>query len=145
MTDDQRELLEEAHDSIAAARLLLQNMYPGYAAARAYYAMFYVAQAFLEGEGLSFSKHSAVIAAFGQHFARTRRLPSQYHRYLIEAQALRQSGDYGQRNVVTFDQAETQIGRAETFLELAQHQIGVLSAGQPDELISRFADDQDGI
>jgi uncharacterized protein (UPF0332 family) len=33
--------------------------------------MFYVAQAFLAGEGLSFSKHSAVIAAFGQHFAKT--------------------------------------------------------------------------
>ena len=55
MTEDQRGLLLEASDSINAARLLLQNMYPGYAAARAYFAMFYVAEAFLEGEGL----HSA--------------------------------------------------------------------------------------
>ncbi len=29
MTDDQRELLEEARDSIEAAELLLQNLYPG--------------------------------------------------------------------------------------------------------------------
>ena len=134
MTEDQQELLEEARDSIAAAKLLLHNMYPGYAAARAYYAMFYLAQAFLEGEGLSFSKHSAVIAAFGQHFARTGRMPSQYHRYLIEAQALRQSGDHGQRNVVTLEQAETQIGRAESFLELARKMIGFVLPEQPDEL-----------
>ena len=86
--------------------------------------MFYLAQAFLEGESLAFSKHSAVIAAFGQHFARTGQVPSHYHRYLIEAQALRQSGDYGQRHAVSLEQANTQIERAESFLELAQQMIG---------------------
>jgi hypothetical protein len=53
MTEDQRELLEEARDSIAAARLLLDGGFPGYAASRAYYAMFYVAEALLEDEELS--------------------------------------------------------------------------------------------
>lgn len=124
MTTDQQDLLDEARSSIAAAKLLLQNIYPGYAASRAYYAMFYIAQAFLEGDGLAFGKHSAVIAAFGQHFARAGRVPVQFHRYLIEAQAVRQSGDYGQPNVVTLQQAETQIVRAESFLKLAQQMIG---------------------
>jgi uncharacterized protein (UPF0332 family) len=41
--------------------------------------MFYVAEAFLEGEGLSFSSHSAVISAFGQYFARTGRIPTDFH------------------------------------------------------------------
>lgn len=132
MTTDQQDLLDEARSSIAAAKLLLQNIYPGYAASRAYYAMFYIAQAFLEGDGLAFSKHSAVIAAFGQHFARTGRVPVQFHRYLIEAQAVRQSGDYGQPNVVTLDQAETQIARAESFLELAQQLIGSASPEEDD-------------
>jgi uncharacterized protein (UPF0332 family) len=123
MTEDQQELLDEARDSIEAAKLLLHNMYPGYAVSRAYYAMFYVTQAFLEGKGLSFSKHSAVIAAFGQHFARTGLVPPQYHRYLIEAHALRQSGDYGQRNAVSLEQAEQQITRASEFLKLAQQML----------------------
>ena len=65
MTEDQKDLLEEARDSISAAELLLSGGFPGYAVSRAYYAMFYVAEAFLEGLGLSFSKHSAVIAALG--------------------------------------------------------------------------------
>ena len=47
MIEDQQELIEEARDSIKAAKILLHNLYPGYAAARAYYAMFYLAQAFI--------------------------------------------------------------------------------------------------
>lgn len=127
MTEDQRELLMEARDSIEAARILLQNRYAGYAAARAYFAMFYIAEAFLEGEGLSFSRHSAVIAAFGQHFAKSGKVPVEFHRYLIEAHALRQSGDYGERHSVSFDQANEQIRRASSFLQLAEQQIGPIS------------------
>ena len=52
MSEEQRELLLEAKDSTAAARILLDSGYPSYAAARAYYAMFYTAEAFLEGEGM---------------------------------------------------------------------------------------------
>jgi uncharacterized protein (UPF0332 family) len=82
VTEDQLALLENARDSITAARLLLGGGFPGFAASRAYYAMFYVAEAFLEGEGLSFSKHSGVIAAFGQHFAHTGKVPIEFHRHL---------------------------------------------------------------
>lgn len=95
MTDEQRELLLEAKDSIEAARVLLNNGYPSYAASRVYYAMFYIAEAFLEGEGKSFSKHSAVISAFGLDFVKSGKVPSEYHKYLIEAQGLRNLGDYG--------------------------------------------------
>jgi uncharacterized protein (UPF0332 family) len=64
LTEDQQELLEKARNSLAAAKWLLEGAYPDFAASRVYYAMFYIAQAFLEGEGMAFSKHSAVIAAF---------------------------------------------------------------------------------
>jgi uncharacterized protein (UPF0332 family) len=47
MIEDQQELIEEALDSIEAAKTLLHNLYPGYGAARAYCAMFYLAQAFI--------------------------------------------------------------------------------------------------
>ncbi|KAF0215600.1 MAG: HEPN domain-containing [Geobacteraceae bacterium] len=128
MTDEQAELLLEARDSVAAAKLLLGGEYPGYAASRAYFAMFYVAESFLEGEGLSFSKHSAVIAAFGREFARTGRVPAEFHRYLMEAQELRHSGDYGARSAVNHEQATEQIKRAEQFLSLAERLIGPIPA-----------------
>lgn len=133
MTEEQQELLEEARDSIGAARLLLSGGYPGYAASRAYYAMFYIAEAFLEGEGIAFSKHSAVIAAFGRHFARTGKVPVEFHRFLRDGQDLRHTGDYGERHAVTFDQAREQVSRAEQFLELAERLIGPLPPTEPQD------------
>ena len=53
MTEDQVELLQKARQSLSAARLLLTGGYPDYAASRAYYTMFYITEAFLEGEGMS--------------------------------------------------------------------------------------------
>jgi uncharacterized protein (UPF0332 family) len=126
MTDEQRELLLKAQQSLEAAKLLLNNNYPDYATSRAYYTMFYIAEAFLEGEGLSFSKHSAVIAAFGREFAKPQRVPPDFHRFLIEAQELRATGDYGQLNAVAIDQATEQIDRAENFLTLAIQLIGAI-------------------
>jgi uncharacterized protein (UPF0332 family) len=126
MTDEQRQLLLKAQQSLEAAKLLLNNNYPDYATSRAYYSMFYIAEAFLEGEGLSFSKHSAVIAAFGREFAKPQRVPTEFHRFLIEAQELRTTGDYGQLNAVTTDQAAEQIDYAEQFLALAIQEIGTV-------------------
>ncbi len=75
-----------AEDSLRAARLLLENDHPGFAASRAYYAMFAIAQALLLIKDLSFSRHSAVISAFGQHFATPAIIPAEFHRHLIAAQ-----------------------------------------------------------
>ncbi|MDB9311416.1 HEPN domain-containing protein [Aphanizomenon sp. CS-733/32] len=126
MTEEQRELLLKAQQSLEAAKLLLNNNFPDYATSRAYYAMFYIAEAFLEGKRLSFSKHSAVIAAFGREFAKPQLVPTHFHRFLIEAQELRTTGDYGQLNAVTIDQAAEQIDRAEEFLSLAIQFIGAI-------------------
>lgn len=123
MTNEQQELLQKAQKSLAAAKLLLANGYPEYAISRAYYTMFYIAEAFLEGENLSFSKHSAVIATFGREFAKPQRVSSEFHRFLIEAQELRTASDYGQLNVVTIDQTTEQIDRAEQFLKIAIQEI----------------------
>ena len=90
MTEDEKDLLLQAIDSVSAAQLLLQNGYPGYAASRAYYAMFYVAEAFLKTRELAFSKHSAVIAAFGREFANTGVVPTEFQGFLIKAQEMRQ-------------------------------------------------------
>jgi uncharacterized protein (UPF0332 family) len=126
MNDEQQELLLKAQQSLEAAKLLLRNEYPDYATSRAYYTMFYIASALLEGEGLRFSKHSAVIAAFGREFAKPQRISPEFHRYLIEAQELRTAGDYGQLNAITIDQATEQIDRAEQFLAIATRNIGTI-------------------
>ena len=59
-------LLDKASQSLQAAELLKREGYLDFAASRAYYAMFYAAQALLLDRERSFSHHSAVIAAFGK-------------------------------------------------------------------------------
>ncbi len=80
MTPEQQALLDKARRSLEAARSLIQQGFYDFAVSRAYYAMFYIAEALLDQEGLSFSSHAAVISAFGQHLARPGKVPTEVHR-----------------------------------------------------------------
>jgi uncharacterized protein (UPF0332 family) len=126
MMPEQAALLQKAQDSLRGARLLGANGFYDFAVSRAYYTMFYVAEALLLGQGLSFSRHSAVIAAFGRRFANTGIVPVEFHRYLIDGQDMRTIGDYSTGRRLTETQASEQITCAERFLELAEHLIGPL-------------------
>lgn len=119
MTPEQEKLIEKAGKSLAAAKQLNNTGYPEFAISRAYYTMFYLASAFLEGDELAFSKHSAVISAFGKYFIKTGRIPHEYHRYLINMEKARCSADYN--TDVNFSEAEVQeyIKQAEDFLNLS--------------------------
>ena len=94
MSPEQAALLHKAQESQRAARLLADQEFYDFAVSRAYYAMFYIVEAFLLGEGLAFSKHSAVISEYGQRFAKPERVPRKFHRYLIEGADSRNAGDY---------------------------------------------------
>jgi uncharacterized protein (UPF0332 family) len=118
------DLLVQAQESLAAAKMLHRGGYYGFAAARAYYAMFYVAEAFLLDKGLAFGKHSAVIAAFGEHFTKTGIVPPEFHRYLIRGLQVRHAGDYGKARSVTAEEAALQINLAGQFLDLAAQHFG---------------------
>lgn len=124
MIPEQFDLLLKASQSVSAAKVLLENNYPDYAASRAYYGMFYIAQAFLIGEDMSFSSHAGVISAFGRDFARTGKVPIEFHRFLIDAQDLRNTGDYGQLNAISREEANEQIINAEKFIQLAENVLG---------------------
>jgi uncharacterized protein (UPF0332 family) len=130
VTAEQQALLDKAQESLQAARLLHTHGQYGFAAARAYYTMFYLAEALLLGEGLAFSKHTAVHAAFGERFAKTGRVPTDFHRYLIRGLEVRQLGDYSASPVSEGEAAE-QMARAERFLALATEMLG--APGQQPE------------
>jgi len=70
MIPEIEELLERARLSQKAAANLLRDGFPNFAASRAYYSMFYTAQSLLLSKDLSFSSHSAVIAAYGRSLPR---------------------------------------------------------------------------
>ena len=57
MKEHSRKLLAKALDSIEVAESILDMNKPDMAAGRAYYAMFYVAEALLHEKGLEFNTH----------------------------------------------------------------------------------------
>lgn len=85
MKDFTEKLLAKASRAIQSSRTLLDSGDPESAVSRAYYAMFYVAEALLGEKGLRFRKHGGVHGAFGEHFAKTGTLDPKYHRWLLEA------------------------------------------------------------
>lgn len=86
MKKEQEYLLTKAERSLNAAKELNKKDYPEFATSRAYYSMFYIAEAVLLRKNLSFSSHAAVISALGKYFVKTNLIPVEYHRYLIDAQ-----------------------------------------------------------
>lgn len=68
--DEVRQLLEKARRSLRSARNLLEDGDHDFSISRAYYAMFYAAQAALLAREIVRSKHSAVIAAFGENLVK---------------------------------------------------------------------------
>ena len=120
MTEDQAALLAKARDSIRAAELLARDGLYDFAVSRAYYTMLYMAEAMLLNQGLRFSSHGAVIAAFGKHLAKTDVVPRRFHHYLIDAQDSRVQGDYDIHSTQTADDASLAISRAREFIDLAE-------------------------
>ncbi len=120
MTPEVAALLALANESVAAAEALLRSGHFRFCVSRAYYAMFYAAEALHLHEGRSYSSHGAVIAAFGRHFVRTNRVDKQFHRHLRKAFEDRQRSDYDAVEPVTRSMAEGAIARAEGFVRIAR-------------------------
>jgi len=120
MTQQIQGLLQKAQSSIQAAKLLYRENYYDFAASRGYYAMFYTAEALLLNKGLSFSSHSAVLAAFGREFIKPGIVAAKFHRYLLDAEDLRHTSDYDIEPPLTADQVTGVLAWAEEFLEVAQ-------------------------
>lgn len=124
MTANLSAFIDKAKESLAASKLLADNGLYDFAGSRAYYTMFYVAEAFLWQKGLSFSSHSAVISAFGREIAKPGIVPVEYHRYLIDAQNKRTQGDYSIDDTnLSSDEVQILICQSEQFIELAEQAL----------------------
>ncbi|MGA3028340.1 MAG: HEPN domain-containing protein [Bryobacteraceae bacterium] len=113
-------MLTKASRSLAAARRLAADGDLDFAVSRAYYAMFYTAQAFLLARGLRFSRHSAVIAAFGQEFAKDDETLREFHHGIVEAQDARNAGDYQIELILAEEDVQAHLDRADRFIQLAE-------------------------
>jgi uncharacterized protein (UPF0332 family) len=96
--------------------LLVEGDYES-SVSRAYYAMFYSAEAVLLTANLSFSFYMGVISAFGEYFVKTDIFPRDMGRELNKAFEKRQLGDYEYTFVISEDEAWEILEQGKHFVE----------------------------
>jgi uncharacterized protein (UPF0332 family) len=83
---------------------------------RAYYAVFYAANALLATEGLSRGKHSGVVAAFRQHFVKPGLIEAKFGRIYGQLMDDRRGADYDLETIIEPEQAAADVEHAHRFL-----------------------------
>lgn len=111
--------MDRARRSLRSARNILEDGDNDFAMSRAYYAMFHAANATLRVRGITWAKHSGVIAAFGQYMVKPGTFSEEHHRALHAAFNARGAGDYG-GEFPTREEVEVRLGQAEMFVHAAE-------------------------
>lgn len=108
--------MEQAHETLQEAEILLNASTLRGAVNRAYYAMFYALLALLATKQLGTSKHSGALALFDREFVKTGVFPRELSRSLHLAFDRRQTHDYGEMTQVSRQIAEETLTDAQTFV-----------------------------
>ena len=123
--------LEQAGESLNAARVLLEKRLDRPAVNRAYYAMFYSVPALLATRKQETSKHSGAISLFDKEFVKPGAFTKDFSRWLHEAFDLRQRSDYTIEFQVTRKEAEMTLEHAVSFISEVKTILAKL-ADKPD-------------
>lgn len=108
--DHAREMLDASAHNIAGE-------FYGSGVNRAYYAIFYAANALLLTRGLSRSKHSGVIAAFRQHFVKPGHIEDEYGEIYGRVMDDRHLSDYDVESSIEPERARADLNDAQRFVE----------------------------
>ena len=125
--------VEQAHETLREAEILLNESALRGAINRAYYAMFYALLALLATKQLGTSKHSGALALFDREFVKAGVFPRELSRSLHLAFDRRQTHDYGEMTQVNRQIAEGTLADAQAFvaaIESYLRSIGHLAALQ---------------
>lgn len=128
-----REYLKRAHRALKTGHLALNDQDYIAAVNRAYYAIFYAANALLATKGLERSKHSGVIAAFREHFVKTGFIEAEYSDLYGTTMSDRHEGDYS-LEYLSHETASRDLTWAERFVRRVEKLLkerGVIPWAEP--------------
>lgn len=112
--------LERAKEDIKTARVNIDNgLYKG-AVNRSYYAIFHAIRAVNVLDGFDASKHSSVIAHFNQYHVHTGEFQKDTYKIIDSAYRIREKCDYSDFFIVSKEEAEEQLRKAELFLKMVE-------------------------
>jgi uncharacterized protein (UPF0332 family) len=123
MKESTQQLLFNAEETLHAADVLFKEEFLRDAVNRAYYSVFYVAEALLNEKDLRYSKHGTVHGAFAQHYIKTKIFEEKYHKLLTRSFRRRMLGDYDEVTRFTPEEVIEIIGQAGEFLKVAKNYL----------------------
>jgi len=118
-----RKLLDKAIDTVEGAEILLDHGKTDIAAGRAYYSLFYIAEALLNEKGLQFKEHGKVIGACGKEYAKSNLLDPKFHRWLRLGFDTRLVSEYQPDTNIEAAVVSDMINQAREFLEAAREYL----------------------
>lgn len=121
MKESTQLLMLNAEETLHAAEALFKEDFLRDAINRAYYAVFYIAEALLNEKDLRFSKHGTVHGAFAQHYIKTGIFDDKYHKLLTGAFRRRMLGDYDEVTRFNRDEVRQILDQAYDFLDVAKN------------------------
>jgi len=109
--------IEHARQMLEVAAHNLADGFYGSAVNRAYYAIFYAANALLRTQGIVRSKHSGVIAAFRQYFVKPGLIEAEYSRIYERVMDDRHIGDYDVETTIEPERARIDLEDAQRLVQ----------------------------
>ncbi len=108
--------VDRAHQMLLVAARNLNDGFYASAVNRAYYAIFYAANAMLSTQRLARSKHSGAISAFRERFVKPGLIEAEYSRIYGRVIDDRHLGDYEIKETTTADQAKEDLNDSRRFV-----------------------------
>lgn len=108
--------LDAAHKALAGGQFNLDGDYYAIAVNRAYYAVFYAANALLATEGLARGKHSGTISAFRQSFVKPGLIEPEYSAIYGSLMDDRHVSDYDMDTSIEPERAASDVESARAFV-----------------------------
>ena len=115
--------LKLAEERLIVSKKLLDDEHYMDSVNRSYYAIFYSARALVANDKIDFSKHSAVMSYFRQHYVKTGLFDKKFSDYIGDAFDLRNDGDYTYFVNIEKDDAEAQYNHAVEFFETIKNYL----------------------
>lgn len=106
-------MISRSRESLLVARLLYNDGHYNDAASKSYYAAFHALQAALLSIGLTFSKHSGVIAAFNKNFVLKGLFPKDFSQKISRLYRDRLIGDYEYDENVSQEESQQDLADVE--------------------------------
>ena len=121
MDDRQKELciyrLQQAEESLDAAKSCLENGYYKDSVNRSYYSAFYAIKSVLAQGTIDFKRHKDVVAYFNKEYVATDKFDRELGRKLGTLKQIREKSDYDDFFIASKSKAEEQIATAEMLLD----------------------------